>query len=350
MVVAHQSLTNLNAQELREMVAELIAQVGENAKTIVSKDREILYRQTKIDQLTHEMAVLKRLASSDEAVNSSMRGRPACWTRPSMLTSPPLKKNSNSSHTSTKTNAETPKQPKRAALPPELPRVEHLHEPDSTVCTTPGCGCALRRIGEDISEKLDYTPGLFTVERHVRGKWACAKCQTLTQAPVPAQIIDKGMATSGLLAQVLVAKYADHLPLYRQETIFARAGMALPRSTLAQWVGVCGVQLQPLVDALKGEILSHAVLHADETPVAMLKPGNKKTHRAYLWAYAPGAFEALKAVVYDFCESRAGEHARTFLGDWKGALVCDDFAGYKQSFTLGILEAGCLAHSRRKLY
>jgi len=126
--------------------------------------------------------------------------------------------------------------------------------------------------------------------------------------------------------------------------------MALPRSTLAQWVGVCGVQLQPLVDALKNEILSHAVLHADETPVAMLKRGNKKTHRAYLWAYAPGAFENLKAVVYDFCESRAGEHARAFLGDWKGALVCDDFAGYKQSFTLGITEAGCLAHLRRKFF
>ena len=188
------------------------------------------------------------------------------------------------------------------------------------------------------------------MERHIRGKWACAKCQTLTQAPVPAQIIDKGIPTAGLLAHVLVAKYADHLPLYRQEGIFARAGMALPRSTLAQWVGVCGVQLQPLVDALKTEILSHAVLHADETPVAMLKPGNKKTHRAYLWAYAPGAFEELKAVVYDFCESRAGEHARTFLGKWKGALVCDDFAGYKQSFTLGITEAGCLAHSRRKFF
>ena len=125
--------------------------------------------------------------------------------------------------------------------------------------------------------------------------------------------------------------------------------MALPRSTLAQWVGVCGVR-QPLVDALKDEILSCAVLHADETPVAMLKPGNKKTHRAYLWTYAPGAFEKLKAVVYDFCESRAGEHARTFLGDWTGALVCDDFAEYKQSFTLGILEAGCLAHSRRKFF
>ena len=99
-----------------------------------------------------------------------------------------------------------------------------------------------------------------------------------------------GMATSGLLAQVLVAKYADHLPLYRQATIFARAGMALARSTLAQWVGVCGVQLQPLVDALKDEILSYTVLHADETPVAMLQPRYKKTHWAYLWAYAPGAF------------------------------------------------------------
>jgi len=113
---------------------------------------------------------------------------------------------------------------------------------------------------------------------------------------------------------------------------------------------VCGVQLQPLVDALKDEILSHAVLHADETPVAMLKPGNKKTHRAYLWAYAPGVFEDMKAVVYDFCQSRAGEHARAFLGEWKGSLVCDDFSGYKQSFTLGVTEAGCMAHARRKFF
>jgi transposase len=117
---------------------------------------------------------------------------------------------------------------------------------------------------------------------------------------VPAQIIDKGIATAGLLAQVLVAKYADHLPLYRQEGIFARAGLALPRSTLDAWVGMCGVQLQPLVDALRQEVLSCRVLHADETPVAMLKPGNKKTHRAYLWAYAPGVFEDMKAVYQKF--------------------------------------------------
>lgn len=111
-----------------------------------------------------------------------------------------------------------------------LPRVEVRHEPEQTVCS---CGCALKRIGEDVSEKLDYTPSVFHVERHIRGKWACLKCQTLIQAPVPAQVIDKGVPTAGLLAQVLIAKYADHQPLYRQEGIFERAGVALPRSTLA---------------------------------------------------------------------------------------------------------------------
>jgi hypothetical protein len=188
------------------------------------------------------------------------------------------------------------------------------------------------------------------VERHIRGKWACARCETLTQAPVEAHIIDKGIPTAGLLAQVLVAKFADHLPLYRQEAIFGRSGFAIPRSTLGAWVGSCGVQLQPVVDALKAEILSHRVVHADETPVQMLKPGNGKTHRAYLWAYAAGAFEDTKAVVYDFCESRAGENAKVFLGGWRGSLVCDDFSGYKQLMTQGVTEVGCLAHARRKFF
>ena len=201
-----------------------------------------------------------------------------------------------------------------------------------------------------MAEKLDYVPGVFTVERHIRGKWACAKCETTTQVPVDPHIIDKGIPTTGLLAQVLVAKYADHLPLYRQEAIFGRAGLAIPRSTLAQWVGSCGVQLQPLVDAMKAELLQHRVLHADETPVAMLKPGNGKTHRAYLWAYATGAFKNSKLVVYDFCESRAGEHARRFLGEWRGSLTCDDFSGYKALIASGVTEVGCLAHARRKFF
>jgi transposase len=250
-------------------------------------------------------------------------------------------------------------QPKRVALPADLPRTEHHHEPENTACS---CGSQLKRIGDDVAEKLDYVPGVFTVERHIRGKWVCTKWETLVQAPVPAHIIDKGIATTGLLAQVLVAKYQDHLPLYRQEHIFGRAGLAIPRSTLASWVGQCGVQLQPLVDALKAVMLKSAVLHADETPVAMLKPGNKKTHRAYIWTYCTTSYDALKAVVFDFAEGRGGQHVRGFLGldvnagdpakghGWHGKLVCDDFSGYNACFELGVTEAGRLAHARRKFH
>jgi transposase len=353
MVVAPESLPDLNAKQLRELACDLIAQIASRDQqiagldqTISSKDREILYRQAKIDQLTHEMAVLKRwkFGRSREQLDA---GQASLLDETIDADIAAIEQELQDLTPADNAAKESCQKPKRAALPPELPRVELHHEPDSTTCS---CGCQLKRIGEDVSEKLDYTPGVLTVQRHVRGKWACSKCQTLTQAPVPAQIIDKGLPTSGLLAQVLVAKYADHLPLYRQETIFGRSGYPIARSTLAQWVGVCGVQLQPLVDALKTCMLKSAVLHADETPVAMLKPGNKKTHRAYLWAYAPGTFEDLKAVVYDFCETRAGEHARNFLGDWSGGLVCDDFSGYKASFGAAITEVGCMAHARRKFF
>ena len=348
MVVIPDSLDQLSAQEVRELLTGLITKVAQ-------QDQELVYRQTKIDQLTHEMAVLKRnqFGRSREQLDSTQvslleeafdEDLAAIEQELNNLTPPP------------KTDTEPPKKPKRAALPDNLPRVDVHHEPDSTSCK---CGCQLKRIGQDVSEKLDYTPGVFTVERHVRGKWVCSNCETLTQAPVPAQVIDKGIPTAGLLAHVLVAKYADHLPLYRQEKIFGRAGLEIPRSTLGAWVGMCGVQLQPLVDALKASVLSHSILHADETPVPMLKPGNKKTHRAYLWAYAPGVFEATRAVVYDFCDSRSGEHARAFLGKtnaedansgWNGTLICDDYVAYKALFTKGITESGCMAHARRKLF
>lgn len=180
----------------------------------------------------------------------------------------------------------------------------------------------------------------------MRGKWVCAACQTLVQAPVPAHFIDKGLLTTGPLAQVLVAKYADHLPLYRQETIFERAGVALAPSTLAQWVGAGGVELQPLVDALKAALLIRPVLHVDETPVAMRKPGHGKTHRAYLWSYGTSAFDPIKGVVFDFADSRTGRHVQAFLGaggpdvsdgGWRGTLLCDACAGYKALFGKRIL-------------
>jgi transposase len=150
-----------------------------------------------------------------------------------------------------------------------------------------------------------------------------------------AHVIDKGIPTCELLAHMMIAKFIDHLPLDRQEKIFGRAGLAIPQSTLADWVGPCGVHLQALVDALREELLTHRILHADETPVAMLKPGQGKTHRAYIWSYCTTSFDAVKAVVFDFTESRGGEHARDFLGidtdvagsGWRGTLVCDDYSG-----------------------
>jgi transposase len=330
-------LNTLGELELRELAVKLLERIDRDA-------REINWRDARIEKLCFEMAQLRRVkfgikseqldaqqkALFDEAVDAdiaALEAQLAELKAPAKTAEPALR-------------------PKRATLPAHLPRVERLHEPENTTCA---CGCALKHIGEDVSEKLDYTPGVFTVERHVRGKWACSHCRTLTQASVAGEIIDKGIPTAGLLAQVLVAKHADHLPLYRQEAIFARAGLSIPRSTLAAWTGVCGLRLQPLVDALKQQVLRCAVVHADETPVAMLAPGTGKTHRAYLWAYASGVFEPLRAVIYDFTISRAGEHARTFLGAgtdkaWRGSLVCDDFSGDKALFAQGVTEAGCMAH------
>ena len=331
MVIAPEKLPHMSADELREVVQSLF--------------KTLTFKQATIDKLTHENALLKRLkfAAQSERFSAEQRS----LLDETLDADLQAVNDEIEQLTPTQTTPRHKEQPKRQVLPANLPRTDIHHEPDSTTCA---CGCQLKRIGEDVAEKLDYVPGVFSVERHIRGKWACAKCEVLTQAPVQAHVIDKGIPTSGLLAQVLVAKFADHLPLYRQEAIFGRAGLAIPRSTLGAWVGSCGVQLQPLVDALKAEILSHSVVHADETPVQMLKPGNGKTHRAYLWAYAAGAFEDTRAVVYDFCESRAGENAKVFLGDWRGSLVCDDFSGYKQLMTQGVTEVGCLAHARRKFF
>jgi transposase len=317
----------MSAQELRDLAVTLLVEVS-------LKDELIKSKQLKIDQLTHEMATLKRwrFGRHSERLESGQRSL--------------LEESIDEDLEAIRFELETlsppsaPREkakdkPRRVALPAAFPRVEIRHEPQGTVCR---CGCALERIGEDVSEKLDYTPGVFQVERHIRGKWACRRCETLLQAPVPAQVIDKGIPTAGLLAQVLVAKYADHQPLYRQEGIFERAGLALPRSTLAEWVGACGVRLAPLVEAMKAVLLTRPVLHADETPVPMLKPGLGHTHRAYLWSFGTTEYDPIPAVVYDFADGRSGHHARTFLGPWSGRLVCDDFSGYKALFETSVIE------------
>ena len=337
-MTSYPNLDQLAPEQLRVLAAQLILRVE-------TMDKQITLHKSVNEKLAHEIALLKRFKFAkrseqlspdqasllDDLIDTDIAAIEAELEalQPAVV------------------ETKVRQQPKRAQLPPQFPRTLIHHEPDNSHCQ---CGCALKRIGEDASEKLDYTPGVFTVERYIRGKWACERCGTLIQAPVPAHVIDKGIPTAGLLAHVMVAKFADHLPLYRQEKIFSRAGLSIARSTLAQWVGNCGVQLQALVDALREAVLTHGVIHADETPVQMLTPGAKKTHRAYVWAYATSQFSDMAAVIYDFSPSLAGEHVRAFLGNWNGKLVCDDFAGYKAGFELGVTEIRCMDHARRKFF
>lgn len=238
----------------------------------------------------------------------------------------------------------------RQPLPSHLPRIEHRHEPESCACGQ--CGKALVKIGEDVTEQLDVEPARFFVHHHIRPQYACRSCETITAAPIPPAIIDGGMAAPGLLTWVMVSKFMDHLPLYRLEQIAARSQVPLARSTLAEWVGRVGVSLQPLVDRLSDLLRERRVLHADETPVPQLDPGQGKTKKAYLWAYRSNDLETHlpPMLVFDYQSGRHGVHVRNFLTGWQGHLMVDDYAGYKALFTQGVIELGCLAHARRKFF
>lgn len=234
----------------------------------------------------------------------------------------------------------------RRVLPSHLPRVETRHEPATHACGQ--CGGRLAHIGDHVSEKLSCKPLEFFVKRDIYPQYACRACETIVAEPVPPAIIDRGMADASLLAQVVIAKYVDHQPLYRQSAIYTRSGVELSRGTLAEWIGACGVALQPLADRLRQHLKDVRVLHADETPVGMLDPGSGKTKRAYLFAYRTAVGPPI--VLFDFATSRSGEHVRRLLGDWRGALMVDDYGGYKALFREGVIELGCWAHARRKFF
>lgn len=307
---------------------------------------ELQFEKTRNDALNFEIARLKRwrFGSSSESLDT---------TTQAVLFDAILADNALEDLAAQEQSKPAPAAPRtkaqavRQALPASLPRVDRHHEIEATHCQ---CGQALQRIGQEVSEQLDCVPAQFFVLRHIRGKYACACCQTIQAAPMPAQMIDKGIPAPGLLAQVVVAKHDDHLPLYRQTEIYARCGVHIPRSSMAQWIGICGVRLTPLADALKDYILGHEVVHADETPIKLLAPGKGKTSRAYVWVYRTTDFVTRRAVFYDFSTSRGGDNARRVLQGFDGTLVSDDFSGYHALQAQGVTAALCMAHARRKLF
>lgn len=219
----------------------------------------------------------------------------------------------------------------------------------------PSCGGALRRIGEDATETLDYVPGRFKVIRHVREKLSCRICDTVVAAPAPDHAIARGRAGAGLLAHILVSKYDDHLPLYRQAEIFAREGVGLETSTLSGWVGATAAALKPLVDALAAEVMASDTLHVDDTPVPVLAPGTGKTKTGRLWVYVrderPFAGARPPAALFRYSADRRGEHPRTHLKAFTGVIHADGYAGFNELFAGNrITEAACWAHVRRKFF
>lgn len=242
------------------------------------------------------------------------------------------------------------RQPKRRPLPDHLPRHETVLG-IGEACAS--CGGELRELGRDVTEELEYVPGRFVVNRILRPRMACSCCETISQAALPSRPIERGRPGPGLLAHVLVNKYADHLPLYRQSLIFKRDGIDLERSTLADWIGKSAALLEPLAEAIGRHVLKGEAIFADDTPVKMQAPGTGKTKTARFWTYVrderPWAGDAPPAAWYRFTTDRKGVRPTGHLKDYAGWMHADGYAGFEELYRSGrIHETACMAHIRRK--
>jgi transposase len=242
---------------------------------------------------------------------------------------------------------------KSRALPAHLPREVRTHFPKDTKC--PCCNGELRKLGEDVSEMIEYMPASFFVIRHVRPKMSCRKCSCVVQAPAPARVIDRGLPGPNLLAHVAIAKYCDHTPLHRQSQIFAREGIELDRSILARWIGEVAALLEPVAEVLRRYVLDTDKLHGDDTPLPVLAPGTGRTKIGRFWTYVrdnrPAGDKSAPAVWFAYSPNRKGEHPQQHLANYKGILQADAFAGFNRLYEGGaIQEAPCMAHIRRKFF
>jgi transposase len=327
---AHRQALAAQHQELDSRLQQI-----EHLKLVIEKYRRMIFGRKsekltgQLEQLELRLEELETAQGADEAAQAATEATP-----PSSAQA-------------------TRKRPARRPLPQHLPREVVTHLPEHDCC--PDCGGALRQFGEDVAEQLERIPATFKVICHVRPKFACKQCERVVEAPAPARPIERGLAGPDLLAHVLVSKYADHCPLYRQSDIYAREGVDLDRSTLAGWVGATSELLTPLVDALRKHVLSATKLHADDTPVPVLAPGNGKTKIGRLWTYVrderPAGEKTAPAVWFAYSPDRKGEHPRQHLKNFKGALQADAYSGFHHLYEGGaIYEVACWAHTRRKFH
>ena len=246
--------------------------------------------------------------------------------------------------------SEPKKKPKRKPLPEHLERNEQVLTLGDD-CSR--CGGSLKTLGEDVTEELEYVPGRFVVNKIIRPRMACSCCEAVLQATMPSRPRERGRPGPGLLAHVLVSKYCDHLPLYRQSQIYKREGIDLDRSTMADWVGKSTALLEPLADAIGKHVRQGQALFADDTPIKMLAPGNKRTKTARVWAYVrderPWDGQAPPGAWYQFTIDRKGEHPVRHLSNYKGWVHADGYAGFNGVFGEDkASEVACMAHARRK--
>jgi transposase len=236
----------------------------------------------------------------------------------------------------------------RVPLPAHLPRERIEHHPPQEALVCPQCGGAKERMGEEITEQLDYVPASFLVRQHVRVKYACKQCQEgVVIADLPAQPIEKGRPGEGLLAQVLTSKYCDHMPLHRQEAIYRRHGVEIHRSTMCDWVGESAILLTPLVEEMHRQLLLSPKIHTDDTPVKARNGSGPEVHQGYLWAY----IDIVNNVVFDYTPGHSREGPLVFLGDYAGYLQADAYQGYDAFFAQRrAQEVACWAHARRKFF
>jgi transposase len=344
------ALPDLNVLPAEALRALILAQ----HEQLITKDEQLLSREREIEHLKLLLVKLHRMQFGRKSEKLArqieqleLRLEELESNRSEQAPKPP------DSASVLASSTPTAAKPTRRALPDHLPRQTRRHEPKETVC--PQCQGELRKLGEDVSEMLEYVPASFVVVRHVRTKLSCTKCDCIVQAEAPRRPIERGLPGPGLLAHVLVSKYCDHQPLYRQSEIYARQGVELERSTMADWVGGSAQLLEPLVEVLRRYVTAASKLHADDTPVPVLAPGNGKTKTGRLWTYVrddrPAGDTAAPAVWFAYSPDRKGEHPTQHLEKFRGTLQADAYAGFNQLYEGGRIEpAACWAHVRRHFY